>query len=133
MPEARLATRLLSSTGVTSIVGRLVRPVMESQGSTGPHVTYQRISTTPSNHSTGTGNLEFCRVQVDCYAETYRRTKELAKAVKTSLSGWSSSTGSPRVSMCHHDGEQDLPEEVEPGQSVRGHRVSHDFLLQVST
>lgn len=135
MPERRIYTRLMASTGVTSLLGTTdgIRPIKIPQGYTLPQITYQRISTTPTNHSTGTTTSQQCRIQVDCWAAAYGSVKGLAAQVEGALSGWQSSTATPAVDMTHLVSVQDLPEAPEPGQDTMIHRVSQDYLVDYVT
>lgn len=130
MPETRLVERLLATAGVTNLVGTRIRPIQLKQGEALPALTWQTIDIEPSNGSTGLGNHAMARIQVDSLATTYGGAKALAAAVRTALSGWSSSTASPNVAPVHWLGDNDLDAELEPGQDKPTHAIASDFLLQ---
>lgn len=50
-----------------------------------PRVTYQRISTTPETHLSGSARLDSVRIQVDCWAKTFLAAAALADQVRTLL------------------------------------------------
>jgi len=134
MPERRIITALLNSTAITGYVGTRIYPALAPDSATLPYLTYQRISTTPVNDSTGTTTTQACRLQLDCWAATYGGVKAISKATQTFLNGYSSTAGttSPAISMTHMQSAIDLPEPVIDGQDVLIHRVSQDYEIWFS-
>ena len=98
-----------------------------------PYIVYQRIDSVPFNHSTGYTDSQTARIQIDGYAETYAAMKQLGTAVREALRGYRSSTGTPVIDMCHQESEQDLSEQLEPGQDAVVYRNSQDWLVDFTT
>lgn len=128
MPETRI-TALLKADGTVAAITTRVQPVKANQAGSFPLITYQRISTSPVNHATGTTDTTECRIQVDCWAETYVGSKALADAVRGALSGVADGSGDPQLSMIHLVSEIDLPESPDPGEDTTIYRVSQDYLI----
>lgn len=70
---------------VTAIVSNRITPLIRPQDLVLPAVTLQEISLTPANTFAGNGNLDDCRVQVNCWAATYTDAKALARAVRAAM------------------------------------------------
>lgn len=134
MPETRLHAKLLATTAVTDLVGARIYPDQRYQGTVLPAITYLRASTSIPGCSTGTVNVGWARIQVNCIASTYSRgtysAKALADAVRTALRGWSDTDNSPNVDQCNHMSEFDAPEEEYAGQDVRDHVIIQEYMLQ---
>lgn len=133
MPETRMAAKLKATTAVTDLCGTRIYPLALPQKPTYPAITYQLVGTTPCNHSTGTCDVAWARVQVNCYAETYIAAKALNAAVRTALTGWTDDTGDPVVSMTSWHGQYDLPGGPEPGQDEYLPAVASDWYIQYGT
>ena len=133
MPERRVLTQLLATDRVTALVGDRVKPISQLQGVALPTVTYQTVVKTLINHSTGATTTESATIQINSYAETYEGAKVLARAVRSSLSGWSSSTGSPEISSCHLQSDSDIPDGPESDEDSFIHGVMQDYELWYAT
>jgi len=83
--EQTLYSTLKNDAGVSALVGTRIYPLLLPQNPTYPAITYQRISTRPVMTRTGNG-LDFVRMQIDCYADSYSGVKALAAAVEAALS-----------------------------------------------
>lgn len=80
---------MLNVAGVTALVGDRIIPVHEAEGTSAPYVAWQRIATNPANVLEGTTPLSNrVRVQVDCYAEDFDSSIELAAAVRAAVPGY---------------------------------------------
>jgi len=135
MPERRMVVKLKATSAVTDLIGTgdnaRIYPIGRYQGTALPAITYQRVATTPINHSTGQVDTEFCTVQVNCFGATYTAAKGLAAAVATALKGWTDDTESPDIGMCHKHGESDLPQVTPQGQEGPDvEAVTMDFFIQ---
>lgn len=125
--EPRIVAKLKGTNAVTALVSTRVYPMRMAASVALPAVTYQRISTTPQNHATGTLTGQTARVQIDCWAASYAGAKGVAGAVRDALSGWSDNSGTPVVIMSHLIDEQDDAEPVEEGTDTTVFRVSQDY------
>jgi hypothetical protein len=133
MPETRVVAKLLATQAVTDLIGDRVRKhYRKSSWGSSDAITYQRIATVSSNHAGGTTTLSFVRLQVDIWSSTPLGGRALAQAVRDALSGWSDATGSPKVTMCHLMGEQDMPEPPDLGDEETETRIMQEYYLQVS-
>lgn len=133
MPERRIVSRLLSSTGVTALVGSRVRPLRLKTAEALPAVVYNVIDKTVENVSTGTDPSGAMRIQLDCWATSYPSAKALAYQVRKSLSGWGETSTGTHVSRCHLDSERDMPSDRDDGGDDGYHAVQLDFLCDTFT
>ena len=83
MFESKLYTALSGSTKitVTSSVSTRIYPLTVPQESAFPAITYTRISGGKQNDLFGYSNLENPRIQIDCWAKTYKEVKTIAANV----------------------------------------------------
>jgi hypothetical protein len=86
--EQAIIARLLATGGVTAIAGDRVFPGARPPAAALPAVVFNVVSGAPVYTDDGDAGLAENRVQIDCWAETYTAAKELAVAVKASLSGF---------------------------------------------
>lgn len=103
--ETAIATRILSLTGISALVGDRVRAVALRQGERSG-VRIQQVSEVEPFHLRGSGGLVTCRVQVDSVApvssgvDAYAVANQIDALIKgdgagSGLSGWAGSIGSP--------------------------------------
>ncbi len=83
MLENKIYTALSGSTKitVTSSVSTRIYPLIVPQESAFPVITYTRISGGKQNDLFGYSNLENPRIQIDCWAKTYKEVKTIANNV----------------------------------------------------
>ena len=127
--ETQIYTQLADTSTLTDEVGTRIYRYRRNRGSAFPAVTFERIETTTENHSTGATVTEHCRVEVDSWAEDMDTCRTVADAVKTALSGWSNTGGTPSISMSHIQSDIDMTEEPNDGTDVLLHRISQDYEL----
>ena len=137
MPETRMVVKLKATSAVTDLIGagelcRLRKHQRKTAWEDNDAITYQRISTEPVNHATGTTSTAFARIQLDLWSSTPAGIRDLAAAVRGALSGWSDEAGSPAVSMCHLINEMDMPEGPESGDETAEQRIMQEYLIQYS-
>jgi hypothetical protein len=84
--EQSLIQRLLSNSGLSALVSNRVHPGSRPQGSALPAIVLNRISGGPGYADDGETGLTNARIQIDCWAATYRQAKLVARAVTASLS-----------------------------------------------
>lgn len=87
MLEIKLYTALSGSTKITvlSSVSTRIYPLIVPQESAMPAITYARISGGQQNDLFGYSNLENPRIQIDCWAKTYKEVKTIAENVHAVL------------------------------------------------
>lgn len=85
MLEAKLYTALSGSTKITitSSVSTRIYPLVVPQQSVFPAITYIRVSGGQQNDLFGYSGIENPRIQIDCWAETYKEIKTIAENVHT--------------------------------------------------
>jgi len=132
VPETRLYTKLSGTSAVTDLVGTRIGPIRMMQGAANPKIVYNRASTEPVNHSTGTCDVRFCTIHVDCYADTPLGARALSAAVRTALTGWTDAEGSPVISMSHQEDEFDSSAVI-PGREDGPVTLTQTWLIQYVT
>jgi hypothetical protein len=86
--EQAIIARLLADSGVATIAGTRVFPGSRPQASALPAVVFNVVSGAPVYTDDGEAGIAENRVQIDCWGETYTAAKQLAGAVKESLSAF---------------------------------------------
>ena len=133
--EIAVIQRLLADAAVAAIAGDRVFPGRLPQGIALPGVVLQTINSMP--HYADEGEIRYVesRVQLDCWASTYGASKQLARAVKASLSPVDLAPGAPvfvgagvEFQFIELNGERDLPESGS-NNAEYFFRVSLDFTL----
>lgn len=76
---------LAGASAVTTLVSDRISPLPIAQGETLPAITMRVISTVPTTHLRGDGNLDSVRVQVDSYAASATAAAALSDAVRAAL------------------------------------------------
>lgn len=87
MLESKLYTALSGSSKitVTSSISTRIYPLIVPQQSALPAITYARISGGQENNLSGYSSMENPRIQIDCWALTYKEVKTIAENVHTVL------------------------------------------------
>ena len=83
--EAALLAKLLASSGVTALVGARINWARRPQGEPLPAIVLHRIDGAPDVHHGGLSGLIESRVQVDCWAGSYKAAKQTARAVEAAV------------------------------------------------
>lgn len=123
MEEAFIAY-LLSYTGLTSLVGTRIRPVIAKQGEGFPCVVVSVVSHLPEYVTQGPVSLADSRVQVDCYGETFAASKAVTRAIKRLISGQRFTSGGVEFQQCAVIAERSS---FQDSAEVKLHRTSIDF------
>jgi len=114
--ETKLYSLLSADEGVLALVSTRIYPLTAPQEAEMPFVVYTRVSSNRLYSLTGYSNLEYPRMQVDCYGVTYSEMKLLSEAVIAALRS-STTFGT----------EQDDPQEMFEEDGT--FRVSIDFAI----
>jgi len=85
-------TRLLAEATLTALVGDRIEPVLNSQDTALPALSYQTISR-PTEHSHDGPGMSRPRVQITAIAKTYAQVVAVLAAVKLALDGVSWGNG----------------------------------------
>ncbi|MCR5874365.1 DUF3168 domain-containing protein [Phenylobacterium sp. J426] len=85
--EDELRARLLAATALVALVP--AERIAWSRRRGMPAVALWRVSGRPDYHLKGASGLVDSVVQIDCWGSTYEQAKNIARAVKVALSGFS--------------------------------------------
>ena len=130
--DEALITFLKSVTAITTIVSTRVYGLRAPQGVDLPCLTVQRISTAYNDHTHdtagATGNYAQARFQIDSWAETHAKAKQLSDTVKGSLNGKKGAitTGAGGVTIGFALIQE---EEVEDDPDLNFYRVRTDYMI----
>jgi hypothetical protein len=119
MADIGAATRskLIGTTGVSTLLGTRVYPDRLPQGATLPAAVYYQISLTEETHLGGLVGVGHARIQIDAYASTRLAANALALAIRDALatSGGRGTWGTVGVSGCVPTAERYDVQEVADG------------------
>ncbi len=105
-----LTTYLQTKSAITNVVDSRIYLVRPPQGSGSfPCITYQTISSRSTYSHGGDNQLRIERVQINCFARTFKAAKDLAELVRLSLSGYAGLMGTTTVQSCFLENERDVP------------------------
>ena len=83
---------LVADGSIAALVDDRVYPIQLPQDPTLEALTYQRISNTEQR---GTTELRETRYQINCWAERYQESQDLATVVKSAMEEWSIPSKTP--------------------------------------
>lgn len=112
--EASLHAFLSGDAGVSGFVSGRVYPGVIVQGSEQPCLVYNKQGRDRQQLFCGTDGLMMTRVDIDCYASSYRQSVNLANAVTAALLDFSGTMFGTRVPRVFLESEFDLSD-IEPG------------------
>ena len=117
-----LLAQLAADPDLVALVGDRMFPNLVPQGQAMPALVYSIISTAPGNTLDGNAEerLDTVRLQIDCWAKTYRQAHLLDKLVDRVLAN----LVLPEISAWR-EGSRDLYD-----NQTQRHRVSTDYLVQ---
>ena len=101
MIEAKIRAILAATTAVTTMVSTRIYAGILPQNPTYPAITIQPITYDSSNTLKGSGNLQWDRLQIDAWGETYASTDGVYKAVITALNGKQFTGTGYRIGSCN--------------------------------
>lgn len=124
--EAALIAKLLASTGITALTSTRINWLRRPQGETIPAIVLHRIDGQPDYHHAGPSGLVESRIQIDCWAGSYKSAKAVARAVDAAFSGQTFIQGAIRFDVILIVDERDDTFD-EPGQTY--FRTSLDLFV----
>lgn len=133
--EQGLYDYLRSLSGVQSLVADRIYPVLAPQDAVFPRVVYSLITGDRERNLSGVFGYWISRYQIDCYALTYKESKDLSAAIlgteaAPELDGLTNTTwGSNRVKYVRCEGIQDLHETPSDGRERGIYRVTFDAII----
>ena len=87
--EEAFKAALLASSGVTALCGNRIDFGANAQGAAYPRIVMWTIGDDEGRNLQGPDGHSVGRVQVDCYGATYASTKQVSRAVRAALDGYS--------------------------------------------
>lgn len=121
--EEEFRALLTGSAAVTTITpASRINWGAHPQGAALPGIVLNTVADAEGLTFSGTDGLSQGRVQVDCYATSYAQAKELSRAVRTVLHGYSGGG----FGLVVHDTTRDS-REGGSNEATRPYRVSLDF------
>lgn len=121
--EEELIALLLASSGITALCGNRIDFGGNPQGSSNPRIVLWTIGDAEGHNLQGPDGHSVGRVQADCYSLTYGQAKQLSRAVRAVLDGYSGG-GLQGVFLA---GSRDT-REAGANEAERPFRVSLDFI-----
>lgn len=121
--EEALIAKLLATTAVTTIAGTRIRPTLRTQGEAVPGVVVTTVAGGDIYHHGGKSVIDDALVQIDCWATAMLTAKQLARAIKTALSGKNFIQGGVTFNRVLLENERDSAE----GENPRLFRTMLEF------
>lgn len=121
--EEQIRAILLASSGVTALCGNRIDWGASGQGVAYPRIVMWTIGDGEGHNLQGPDGHSVGRIQVDIYAQTYGSAKQLSRAVRAALDGYSGG-GFQGVFLA---GSRDT-REGGANETERPFRVSLDFI-----
>lgn len=121
--EEEFRAILLEASGVTALCGDRINWGGHPQGQPGPYIVLWVVSDFEGHTLEGPDGMSAGRVQVDVYAGTYGQAKQLARAVRGVLDGYSDGGFQGVFLAGNRDTREGGTNDVE-----RPFRVSLDFI-----
>lgn len=127
--ETAIRSALINDADVTALIGTRAYPMFLAQGYTLPAISYQRITgNRPREMADKTGRVN-ARFQVDCWAETYSGTSDLAGKVIAALDNHRGTLGTGDAAMDNVGTIETISERDDFNQGVEVYRVILEFLI----
>jgi hypothetical protein len=124
--EAVLQRILIDAPVVSNLIGTRIYPNIVPQKAPMPAVTYQQISGPRLHDMQGAVGMAKARYQINCWAESYAKSKELDEAVRLTLDGYSSAG---TIKVIHLVDEGDLPKTIAGLDQLTRYGKRIDFLV----
>lgn len=109
--EEQLTARLLAQPEVVALVGNRIEPVLNSQDTPLPALSYQTIGR-PTDHSHDGPGISRPRVQLTAIAATYAQVVAVLAACKLALDGVSWGNGCASFVDNEYDGYQAMSRDI---------------------
>ena len=106
-PEAFLFQRLTSQTAVSSLVGNRVYPMYAKQGEALPLIIYQRTGVERPQSLAGNVGNPVITLQLTTYGTSYTNVKQIARAVRLAVDGWTGTTAGVTIQRTTLESEAD--------------------------
>lgn len=110
--EESLRTLLLGTAGVTAIAGTRIDWGISPQGAALPRLVLTEVGAQADTVHSGPSGLRETRVQIDCWAATFKAAKQLARAVEAALIGRRFTQGTTKFSGAFLDASRSFTDTV---------------------
>ncbi len=127
--EAALLSILVNFSAVNMLVGSNIFPNVIPQEADVPAITYQQITGIRTHNMQGSVGLVKARYQINCWAASYAKAKEIAGAVRLALDGYSSAVGPVIIDVIKLDSEGDMPETAPGTDKLTRYGKYLDFII----
>lgn len=124
MLSKALYTKLSGTAGITALVSTRIYPVVLPENVTLPAISYSVVAQ-PQIHSLEGVTALNSLVQIDCWADTFLASQNVAEAIANAINDFSGTIGSEeKIHSSIQTGKQEL---FEP--DVNDYRVSLDYSI----
>jgi hypothetical protein len=129
MIESALHNILVNNTAVNALVGSGIYPNIIPQKAAIPAITYQQISGVRVHNMVEAVGMVKARFQFNCWAASYAKTREIAKAVRLALDNYSGTASQTVIDVIHLDNEGDMPEMMAGADELGRYGKYLDFIV----
>lgn len=133
MPHEALLQLLLDDTDVYGLVGKRIRPQQVQPGTILPYITFHQLSGVQEHCMTGASEFARALFQIECFAATYKASRELADKVQTALNGYkgtvSGAAGTLVIGGVYLEGNVDGYSAPSDGGNTGNRWVTHDYSM----
>ncbi len=123
--ETELFTKLEATSGVTTLAGTRLYPVVLPQKPTLPAATLQRISGPRLKHLSGASGWGMARIQIDAWATTYLAAQQLAAAIRTALHGYAGKLTTLEVAITLENERDDYDDDLKWFRVIQDYLINH--------
>lgn len=131
-PEAFLYQRLTSQTAVSALVGTRIYPLLAPQGTALPLVIYQRTGVNRPQSLAGNVGNPVITLQLTSYGTSYTSVKNIARAVRLAVDGWTGTTASVTIQRTTLVSEADGVEMPADDQMLPYYSVQQSFEFRIN-
>jgi hypothetical protein len=131
-PETFLYARLIANATVAGYVGSRIYPTLAPMGSAMPHITYQRIAVSREPALNGPTGSPVITVQITIFGTSYIDLKQIARAVRLSVDGYTGTYGNVTIQRTNLTSEADGAEMPADDQMLPFHYVQQSFDFRVA-
>lgn len=130
-PEAFLYQRLTSQTNVSQYIGGRVYPLIAPQGTPLPLVVYQRTAVERPQSLAGNVGNPVVTLQLTSYGTSYTSVKNIARAVRLTIDGWTGTTAGVTIQRTTLTSEADGVDMPADDQMLPYYSVQQTFEFRI--
>lgn len=133
-PEVPIVARLKDTSttpgnSINSVAGDRIFPLNRPQETALPAIVYDLVSTSPATVLYGGTTAASSSFEVDCIAENYLESKDLAELVVEQLENWSNGESDPKIQRVQWENENDIYEPPQDGEGKGLYRCLLRFTI----